>query len=636
MAKSVPISMGNYTLRHYFCIGGIMNTKLISMFHMALKEPGAEKNFAKVNEQSMKYGYIIHPECCTKDVVLWLKEQSFNPNATFYKTWEDITSKSRFELFVDQILHYTTTYGTDFSLENGYVPNNESIVIPYNQFKVITPATPKEIFDKCMGMLKSGIALKPETIDVIVEFFTEYGFIKDVNLDEVSNKEAQAVLSEKLNILPNDEFGMLRCIVYRYTKKALLIKDRETLYAIKNKNGYGYSYKFDLSMLSDEQLKKLSRVFYRYKPIFLAMKGSAENNKAVNKIRKYAKTYHKPLVKGFWESCLTAEAQRNSSVSLLKASQEVENLNNFRKIQLMQAIKERLLEKDEAGKMFIIRNGKMFIHKEYVTTCDVKYFVSLYKILKKSVVKFLEGKVKGSSIILPKGIELSCPTSEKNFIGNLPFGSYVQMAGDHNVFGIYWRNEWGARDLDLWYTDEYGNRYGWCSSYTDENRTVIFSGDMTNADPEATELFYLGKNVVDGNIGVNMFCGNSKCKFKIFIANEDCESTLKKGYMCDPNNIVFETELEFKDGGLKKVAIVESNKIVFADFKAGCQRVSTNDYADIIQKLMKNKAESYVDLKPLLIEAGANIIYENVDEGSEEEVKDFSNPSKDDLIKLFS
>ena len=84
--------------------------------------------------------------------------------------------------------------------------------------------------------------------------------------------------------------------------------------------------------------------------------------------------------------------------------------------------------------------------------------------------------------------------------------------------------------------------------------------------------------------------------------------------MVDPNNIVFETELEFKDGGLKKVAIVENNKIVFADLAAGSQRVSTSDYADIIQKLMKNKAESYVDLKPLLIKAGANVIYEKVDE----------------------
>ena len=640
-----------------------MNTKLISMFHMALREPGAEKNFAKVNEQSMKYGYIIHPECCTKDVVAWLKEQSFNPNATFYKEWSDITSKTRFELLVDQLIHYATTYGTDFALGNGYVPNDEPVVIPYDHFKVITPAEPKEIFDKCMGMLKSGIALKPETIDVIVEYFTEYGFIKDVNLDEVSNKEAQAILSEKLGILPRDEFGMLRCIVYRYTGAATLIKDANTLYTIKGKNGFQYNQRgsFDLSTLKDNQLKILSRIFYRYKPIFLAMKGTPANNKAVNKIRKYADAYHKPLVKGFWETCLTPEAQGNEKLSLYKASKEVENLNNYRKIQLMQSIKERLLGKDHEGKMFIIRNGKMFVRDDYVATCNTDYLVRLYNLIEESVVKSLAGKVSGYNVMLPKSVELSCPTSEKNFIGNLPFGSYVPMKGDHNIFGIYWRNEWGARDLDLWYTDKNGNRYGWCSGYYDENHTLVFSGDMTNADPEATELFYVGKDAVDGNIGVNVFSGGSKCKFKILVANEDIDKSKfcnhhgwgssGKAYMVDPNDIVFETELEFKDGGLKKIGVVTNNKIVLADLAAGAQRVTTSANADIIQQQMRNKVESYVDLKPLLEKAGANVIYDPImvpsdleDPNSEMvplteddiELIDLSNPSKDDLIKLFA
>lgn len=218
-----------------------MNTKLISMFHSALRESGAEKNFAKVNEVAMKYGYIIHPECCTKDVVAWLKEQSFNPNATFYKEWEDITSKTRFELLVDQILHYATTYGTDFALGNGYVPNDDPVVIPYEHFKVITPATKEEIFERCMDMLKSGIALKSDTINVLVEYFKDYGFVDKVNLDEVKNKEAQAVLSDMLGKLPSDEFGMLRCIVYKYTGSAMLIKDKKTLYTISGKNGFQYS-----------------------------------------------------------------------------------------------------------------------------------------------------------------------------------------------------------------------------------------------------------------------------------------------------------------------------------------------------------------------------------------------------------
>lgn len=621
-----------------------MNTKLISMFHSALKEPGAEKNFAKVNEVAMKYGYIIHPECCTKDVAAWLKEQSFNPNATFYKEWEDITSKTRFELLVDQILHYATTYGTDFALGNGYVPNDEPVVIPYEHFKVITPATKEEIFDRCMDMLKSGIALKSDTINVLVEYFVDYDFTDKVNLDEVKNKEAQAVLSDLLEKLPSDEFGMLRCIVYKYTGSAMLIKDKKTLYTISGKNGYQYSQtgKFDLSVLSDQQMKVLSRIFYRYKPIFLAMKGG-KNSAVINKIRKYANVYHKPLKKGFWEICLTSECQQQPTTALAEAEKEVGSLNNFRKVQLMQSIKERLLCKDNVGKMFIIRNGNMFIREDYKATCDVKYFVRLYNILENSLVESL--KTKATNVFLPKGVELSCPTSEKNFIGNYPFGSYVPMNSNHNVFGIYWRNEWGARDLDLWYTDKNGNQYGWSSRYTD-GKTVIFSGDMTNAEPEATELFYLGKEVTEGNIGVNVFYAYKAPKFKLFVANENCKNNLKCGHMCDPNNIVFEAEINFdQPDGLKKVGIICNKKLVLADLRAGNQRVSTSTAADIVNRQMKFKAESYVDLKPILKKAGFTINPTKVDEESGETISltpndieclDFTNPSKDDLIKLFA
>lgn len=615
------------------------------MFHSALREPGAEKNFAKVNEVAMKYGYIIHPECCTKDVVAWLKEQSFNPNATFYKEWEDITSKTRFELLVDQILHYATTYGTDFALGNGYVPNDEPVVIPYEHFKVITPATKEEIFERCMDMLKSGIALRTETINVLVDYFKGYGFVNKVNLDEVKNKEAQAILSDLLGKLPNDEFGMLRCIVYKYTGSAMLIKDKKTLYTISGKNGFQYSQRgeFDLSVLSDQQMKVLSRIFHRYKPVFLAMKGG-KNSAVINKIRKYADVYHKPLKKGFWEICLTRECQEQPTTALTQAEKEVESLNNFRKIQLMQSIKERLLCKDNVGKMFVIRNGNMFVRDDYKATCDVKYLVSLYNILENSLVESLRSKA--TNVFLPKGVELSCPTSEKNFIGNYPFGSYVPMNGDHNIFGIYWRNEWGARDLDLWYTDKNGTRYGWCSSYTDKSKNIIFSGDMTNANPEATELFYLGKKVVGGNIGVNVFSASKAPKFKLFVANENCENGLRSGYMCDPNNIVFEAEINFDNSyGLKKVGIICNNKLFLADLGAGNQRVSTSTAADIINRQMKFKAESYVDLKPILEKAGFTINPTAVDEESGETISltpndieclDFTNPSKDDLIKLFA
>lgn len=611
-----------------------MNTQLISMFNVALKSD--KTNFAEVNAESMKAGYFIHPDCCTKDALTWATSQKVNLNSTFYKTWKEITSKSRFELFVDQIIHYCTTYGTDFALDNGYVPNDNPIVIPFEKFKVIMPVTEEEMFDKIMGMLKSGIALKSDTINIFVEYFKEYNFLDKVNLDEIANKEAQAIISNEIGRLPSDEFGMFRAIIYKYTGSAMLIKDAITILSIKQKNGFGRKGTFDFSALTNEQLKKLSRIFYRYKPLFLAMKDS-NNATAINKIRKLAKVHHKPLVKGYWETCLTEQKDWKTAVEKLG------ELNNFRKLQLMQSIKERLLSKNDTGKLFVIRNGKMWVREDYKSNDNINYLIGLYKILERSLISSLS--TKACKIRLPQALELACPTSEKNFIGNIPMGSYVPMDKEHNMFGIYWKNEWGARDLDLWYTDKDGHRFGWCSDYFDREHNIIFSGDMTNASPEATEIFYFGKNCTDGNIGVNIYSAHyNKPKFRLFVANENENGKFKNqrreddAYMVDPNNVVFSTEIEFDNPyGLKKVGIIHDNKLFFVNLGAGADRVSTSKSAEIINRQMFKKAESCVGLRNILEKAGFTILENDdiIDSESEDVILDFTNPSKDDLINLF-
>ena len=117
-----------------------MNLKLITMFNVAPKATKENAlSFEAVNAESSKYGWIVHPDCCTKTVLDWVKaEAKTNYNKTFYAKWQDITSKTRFELLVDQLLHYASTYGTDFAVGNGYVPNQEpEVEIPYKSFKVI-------------------------------------------------------------------------------------------------------------------------------------------------------------------------------------------------------------------------------------------------------------------------------------------------------------------------------------------------------------------------------------------------------------------------------------------------------------------------------------------------------------------
>lgn len=315
----------------------------------------------------------------------------------------------------------------------------------------------------------------------------------------------------------------------------------------------------------------------------------------------------------------------------------------------MQAIMERLnRSKDMDGKMFAIRNGKMFVRTGYQPKADFGYLTKLYSILESSLIEDLkvnanvtektvnaEGEEVETSrpkvVKIPDYLTVAVPTSEKNFLGNYPLGTSIQMAAANNVIGIYWRNEWSDEgdfvDLDLHYTSDSGISFGWCYKYN-SNGDIIFSGDMTNADPEAAELFYLKNTGKDGIVLINNYNGG-ETKFKLFVATEKIDN-MKYGYMVNPNNIKFQSEITLGECGEKKIASINDGKIILMDFGAGCRRVSNAAANEVIQNQMKVRAKSYIDIKPLLIRAGYTI----VEDGDCD--LDFGNLTKTDLISLLS
>ena len=114
----------------------------------------------------------------------------------------------------------------------------------------------------------------------------------------------------------------------------------------------------------------------------------------------------------------------------------------------------------------------------------------------------------------------AAPSSEKSYIGNFPFGTRLRLS-EHNVLGIYWRNEWGTRVFDLSFMDCEGEIVSWRGAYwggrDEAARDVVYSGDMTNADPEATELLYIAGSCPDGLVRVNQFRGESRSRIRFFI-----------------------------------------------------------------------------------------------------------------------
>ena len=57
-------------------------------------------------------GYVMHPECDPERVKSFMQSLPNNINTTFYASFNDVLSKNPYDLWMDQCMHYASTYGT--------------------------------------------------------------------------------------------------------------------------------------------------------------------------------------------------------------------------------------------------------------------------------------------------------------------------------------------------------------------------------------------------------------------------------------------------------------------------------------------------------------------------------------------
>lgn len=609
-----------------------MDIRLIDFFKVALVYSNTALDPKVINQTAMKRGYIIHPDCCTDDVSIWLDDQEVNYNATFYKTWKDIASKSRLELAIDQLISYAINYGLDGNFDMN--DKDYSLVPDIRKYKVILPVTVEELYNKCLDVLFSGIALKQSTMEALCDFiikhrgeFAESGFTLDFAIDDIKNKEAQIYLCDKLGICPNEKFALLRYIVYKVTGETQIVKDKYVLQRMK------IGRRFDLGKLSEKQLEGLASIFYRYKPVFLGLKSHPfpRQKYIINRLRRMANALHKPLDTGFWESVVNKPCAPTMLAHQIKNNAP----SNFKLVRLIQSIRENKL-KIGTGKdiynMYPIRNGKVWFEKmPDMNALDQRYdwWDLLEEILYNELVDRL--KSKACTVKFPEELNLTCPTSEKTFIGNIPFGSNYKMV-DHNMVGIYWREEWGARDFDLSFIKYDGTRIGWNAYFKDTGHKIIYSGDMTHANPEASEVLYMQGGCPNGMIKVNRYSGYEGSRFKLMVAQSKVDS-LPENYMVDPNTIKFQTTVHSL-GAESFVGFVNDETLYMCDFQSGDSQVSSVMTSDEYGQVLARKARSFVDLKQLLLDAGFKERKRSTKDNPIE--LDLSDPNKDTLINLFS
>jgi hypothetical protein len=577
-----------------------MSISVIKLFNKAFKSD--EVSFSEINKLAVKVGYIVHPHCCSNEVLQFLKSLPINLNATFYKSWSDIINKNRFELYIDQIKHYASTYGTDFKGEV-WTSNEGSEQPDYSDFKVITPITIEEVNNRCCDMLYSGIALNENTLKMVLELIT------DIDVERVKNKEAMMSLHKKFGTVPKDNVEFVRFLVFLATKKTLSIKDKDTLAALKIAN-------IDLPKLVENfGIEKLAEVFFRFKPVFLSL-GKIKGNKAVvNRLRRLADKYHKPMKIGFFENILSLTTLPTDLQERLK------ECSNYKKVTLLQTILIRKKQLDM--RFFGIRNGKLWAKEEKSKTKN--YYDELYAYIYQSLITSLS--TKACRIKLPLGVKITLPTSEKSFVGNYPLGTSFDLSNTDSIIGIHWRSSEGAIDLDLSLHDIDCKKYGWNADYTNEQRNVIYSGDQTTAYPEAVELFYGNKGMKPSIVKVNRYGGEDKAKFRVFLATETIVE-MEVNYMVNPNNILFmiDCEMSAKE---KTVGVITGDKFILAEFKTGNKIVSGNSITNKYTEYALSTLDCYLDLEKVLIDAGFTI-------NSGNESIDLTNLSKDTLINLLS
>ena len=621
------------------------NGDLVKLFNISIEDSRNEVDYVTLNNSAMLVGYIVHPDACNLATQQFIQSISGNVNSTFYQNWEDVTSKTRFELFIDQLLHYVTTYGTDFACEgNGYVPNATPVgpvyISLFKDYKVIMPCTEEDVYNRCMDMLTSGIAMKQATIETIVDYVVEYVTENDLlttgefDIDDIANREALTLLCDELGIAPNKKFDLFRYIMYKTTGSTLIIKNKPTINAIIRSNT-----QFDFNTLSDRQLIGLASIFYRFKPLSLAFKKTctegayystpitSRNAHVINKIRRMAPKYHTPLAESVMATMLGKA--HDSTVIVETAAQ----MNTFQIIRLMNTIIERLNRTDEKA-MYIVRNGKMFVKDAKSYDGMITYYATVFNILKNELVSRLSEKA--TYVKYPKNMVLACPTSEKNFVGDLPFGTYMDLQDSDSFIGIYWKEEWGTHDFDLSVLNIDGIKVGWDSRYYSDNQDVVYSGDMTSARPEATEIMLFKKGATDGSVMVNRYNGRDGSKFRFFGGVEP-NMKLRRNYMVDPNFIKFSADVVsdtveqtiglLNDGRFYVMALGSGNSIV--SFHKGSKQ-NERYYASVL------KARSYLKLNYILSDAGF-IDVDSVEElPKDAQILDLTQMSRDTLINLFS
>ncbi len=602
-----------------------MNKATLRLFNAIEVNNKDNKNIPQsILARTIQNGYILDSAIEPEEELLDLIESvvgiaGIKANSAFHKSWAVVQDSWMESLVIQQIIHYITTYG----FESLGIYREDAVYIPQEVLElptitddiplvVIKAITAEEILDNIIN-LADGIALAQETLNDIMTIVKSHDYDPSF-VEKIDNRELKALLYDFYGIVPSEPVEFLRHLISKLTDESLLIKNKDLIDKIKQSNG-----KFLDTLLKDAP-DDLASIFFRFKPLFLAMKSISNNKRYFNQLRKKANKLHKPLPQDYLNS--VSSQIKYEKLNLETLVERLKKATIFRKIRLAYALKYRLSASDSI--VYRVRNGR-----GWTTEFDFEWWEVVQEKTQKaldivvdSIVDDVKKNVEGKTLYIPNHVYYALPATEKQFTGYLPTGTYV-LTPEDMIVGIHWTNTEKKRvDLDLSVIGESG-KIGWDAAYRSQEKEVLFSGDVTDAPPPngASELFYLKQAHQEARIlKVNYynFAKGDKVEAKILVAQEKPKN-FGTNYMVDVNKMIASANINItkKQNILGLIVnINEENRFYFANISIGNSITSSNNkQSQQARKYLVSKLVNSLDLREILTMAGAKI----VDEIPEEE-----------------
>lgn len=527
---------------------------------------------------------------------------------TFHKSWEKVANEDYVTLLAEQIAHYFSTYGLE---AGGYralplVPVEELIADPnarpsFKSFRpvlVMSSIGAQSVIDTTLRSTKAPHRMK-------MKYYEEY--VKNTTLtdNDIASFELRIMWYKHNNTVPQNGQDFIRYALYTLTGATLIIKNNRTITSFKRAI---YNNDTAYNLLSKADMIECAKVFHRFKPFFLAFKQEERCKPLVNRIRRLAETYHKPLsdvsIQNF--SKLYNEGRIVECQHLLKNT----SMRNLIKLHNFYYDRSLMVKNNNTG-AFNIRNGKVHIEED----CKIGAPTAVRRSIVDAMIAKANNIYEDKIFYIPDYISYTAPTTEKQFLGTIPNGTIVCGPQDKAFSAaICWDNYKGRRtDLDL-HMVGVDRSYGWNSLYRDnDENAVLYSGDMTDATYGAAEAFYFKPNGRDFVLTANNFTGEIGVPFKFFISeSKPVQRNWRNGTATPPIDV--ETAmfppipLNFPDPNGCTLGMFVGSDFVFYNGSLDMGRVPDRSrYPDFI-KAMKRKFNSMMSLQSYLIICGARVV----------------------------